>query len=162
MEKRCRTCEKDLPLKSFHAHRLAADGLQSNCKPCRRIKFRIYQKGAGREKQRTWQRKNPEKVMIYRTRQAAREQGFEHSIGVEDIVIPKNCPVFGTPLVKGTGQKTEQSPSVDRIDNSRGYVKGNVVVVSSRANSLKGNATIDELKKLADFYATLATSHSAL
>jgi hypothetical protein len=45
----------------------------------------------------------------------------------------------------------DSSPSLDRIDNSKGYVKGNVAVISFRANTLKNNATADELRAIANF-----------
>lgn len=50
---------------------------------------------------------------------------------------------------------SNDSPSIDRIDPKRGYVRGNVVVVSMRANSIKREATIDELRKMVAFYESL-------
>jgi cupin superfamily acireductone dioxygenase involved in methionine salvage len=44
------------------------------------------------------------------------------------------------------------APSIDRIDNTRGYIKDNIIIVSRRANILKKDATIDELRKLANYY----------
>jgi len=44
---------------------------------------------------------------------------------------------------------------LDRIDNSKGYIKNNIVVISRYANELKKNATIDDLQKLVDFYKKL-------
>jgi len=46
-------------------------------------------------------------------------------------------------------------PSPDRIDPDRGYIKGNVIIVSWRANWLKSNATLDELQRMAEFYTAL-------
>lgn len=33
-----------------------------------------------------------------------------------------------------------------------GYVKGNIIVISNRANRIKNNATIPELRAVADFF----------
>lgn len=72
----------------------------------------------------------------------------------EDISIPEFCPVLGLRLQHGSGKATDASPSLDRIDNTKGYVQGNVMVVSNRANLLKRDATPDELQRLAAFYAS--------
>jgi hypothetical protein len=58
------------------------------------------------------------------------------------------------------GGKRPDSPSIDRIDNSKGYVKGNRVVISMRANRLKSDMTLCELRALADFYARHAAPRS--
>ena len=47
------------------------------------------------------------------------------------------------------------APSIDRINNSIGYVKENIIIVSRRANILKKDATIDELEQLFNYYKTL-------
>jgi hypothetical protein len=49
----------------------------------------------------------------------------------------------------------DHCPSVDRIDNSRGYTHDNIVIVSFKANRLKSNASIEELQRLANFYGGL-------
>lgn len=90
----------------------------------------------------------------------ARKRGMEVNITLEDIVIPEFCPVLGLKLTRNIGQKTggRNSPSLDRIDNTRGYVKGNVIVVSLRANRLKNDATVEELQKIVDFYKQLTSA----
>lgn len=48
----------------------------------------------------------------------------------------ERCPVSGVVLTHGTGEDTDWS--VDRLDNNKGYILGNVVIVSSRVNHAKG------------------------
>lgn len=54
----------------------------------------------------------------------------------------------------GTKGGGANSPSLDRIEPDLGYVAGNAIVISNRANRLKSDATIDELRAIASFYAT--------
>lgn len=99
--------------------------------------------------------------MLTRIRQRAKDRGLEFNLCLEDIVIPPTCPVLGIQLQIGEGIATDNSPELDRIDNSKGYVKGNVIVVSRRANRIKNDATADELMKIAKFYKQ-ATRHLTL
>lgn len=86
-------------------------------------------------------------------RYRARKKSLPFNIEPSDIVIPELCPIFGRPLaVSSTGKPDDWSPSLDRIIPEMGYTKGNVVVVSNRVNKIKSNATIEELKTIAEFY----------
>ncbi len=49
----------------------------------------------------------------------------------------------------GEGKPHEGSPTIDRLDPSKGYVQGNVVVISNKANRIKSNATSDEVMAVA-------------
>jgi len=97
--------------------------------------------------------KNPKAMILYRARQSAKIRGLICTLMVEDIPeIPEFCPVF--PWIRlqyrvgaGMGCRPE-SPSIDRIDNSLGYVPGNVRIISDRANRLKSNATLGEIQAL--------------
>ena len=82
----------------------------------------------------------------------AKIKNLEFDIEIEDCIAPKNCPVFGIPLIssKGKGQ-THNSPHVDRLIGSKGYVKNNIVVISNKANSIKNDATVKELRMVADW-----------
>lgn len=94
--------------------------------------------------------------MLRNAKKRAAVKGWDFNITRDDIIVPDACPVFGTPFTAPAGHAYKSTaPSLDRIHNHLGYVKGNVVVVSSRANSLKSNATIEEMRKLVAFYETI-------
>lgn len=88
----------------------------------------------------------------YNAYHRAAKRGLDCTLDFRSIDVPSHCPVLGIPLFRTPGQITDNSPSLDRIDSTKGYVEGNVVVVSQRANRLKSDATISELRRIADFY----------
>jgi len=81
-----------------------------------------------------------------------KNNGIYINIDPKDIVINEYCPFFNTKLDynrspnRGTSFRDVNLFSIDRIDNSKGYVKGNVMLMSRLANTMKRDATIDELK----------------
>ena len=79
------------------------------------------------------------------------------TITPDDILslVPKDlkCPVYKAPFVFNIN--SEWNMSFDRIDNSKGYTKDNIVVVSLRVNTIKSVATVKELYQVADFYYEL-------
>jgi len=102
-----------------------------------------------------WRTKNPAAYLLHMARSRAKKMEWEFNLDVEDIQIPELCPVFGIPLFIRQGHKGQgtnpNNPSLDRIDSSRGYVKGNVQVISWRANDLKKNGTLEEFTKLVEY-----------
>lgn len=90
----------------------------------------------------------PEKELLNCARKRAKNKGIEFDITVDDIIIPLNCPVLGVPLNINSKGFSPDSPSLDRINSNLGYVKGNVAVISLRANKIKADATFEELSKI--------------
>lgn len=80
----------------------------------------------------------------------AERTGIEFSVKFESIEWPTHCPVLGMKLnyLEPTGKQNSDSPSFDKIDPNKGYIKGNVKVISLRANRIKFDASLDELKKV--------------
>lgn len=74
---------------------------------------------------------------------------------IDEIGIPLSCPVLGIPLFFHRNKVQDDSISFDRIDSSKGYSVDNVIVVSYRANRLKSDASLDELRKITQFYESL-------
>lgn len=85
--------------------------------------------------------------MIADARKRAKKKNLPFDISIEDIYVPDVCPVLGITLEIGRDD-LDTSPSLDRLDPAKGYVKGNVNVISYRANTLKNNATSEELLKV--------------
>jgi hypothetical protein len=100
---------------------------------------------------RGWCRSYPERTLYSSAKNRAGRTNLEFNITLEDIVIPSHCPILNIPLSKGKGQKHDGSPSLDRIDNTRGYIKGNVKVISSRANQIKSDGTAEEHIRIAEY-----------
>ncbi len=95
-------------------------------------------------------RKHPLRNLVDRAKYRAVQKGMEFDITEKDLEQPKFCPVLGLELeYHSKGKRTPNTASLDRLDSSKGYVKGNVIVMSWRANLLKNNATQEELVKLA-------------
>lgn len=92
--------------------------------------------------------KELEKCILARIKSRAKQNNIPFNLTIEDITIPDVCPVLGIPIKKNHGHQGyfNDSPSVDRIIPKLGYTKGNVRVISNRANLLKNNATVNELE----------------
>lgn len=102
--------------------------------------------------ERIRRRAKPELHMLNRARGRAKATGLDFDLTLEDIKIPDICPALNIPL----DRKTRSScPSLDRIDNNKGYVKGNVIVISYLANRIKNNASIEQLNQVTSFYNKL-------
>lgn len=104
-----------------------------------------------RERQRARREADPRRYLLNNARERSRLNGLEFDLRVEDIFVPALCPVLGIPIIRGQTKKTDNSPSLDRIDNTRGYVRGNVAVISDRANRIKNYGTADEHRRIADW-----------
>lgn len=89
--------------------------------------------------------------LFYAARRRARNRGVPFSIAKEDVVIPEFCPVLGIPLRIGLCITCPNSPTIDRVIPQLGYIKGNVCVISHKANTMKSDATLQELELLVAF-----------
>lgn len=108
------------------------------CKPC----------NSERVKSQT-----PEWKMRQRAKRRAFEKDMDFDLELSDIIIPDICPIMGININTNSGKSGayKNSPSLDRIDNNKGYIKGNIQVVSQLANSMKGAASVEELQMFADW-----------
>jgi hypothetical protein len=104
------------------------------------------------DRRKEWRDSNLESEMISSSKRRAHKAGVPHTITKTDIVIPEMCPVFGIPLYPGIGRGPQHNaPSLDRIVPELGYVPGNVQVISHLANSMKRDASSEQLVQFAEW-----------
>lgn len=88
--------------------------------------------------------------MLYRAKARAKMEALPFSITKADIVIPETCPALGIPLYGRSGSGCgDNSPSLDKIIPSLGYIPGNVIVISAKANMIKRNACAQDILDVA-------------
>lgn len=155
--KRCSgDCKRSLAKALFSGNRAIKDGLSTVCKAC--AKLWVQNKMATPEARaaRTVYDRNrkaridPARRLYSLVKSRAKVEGIPFDLDLADIDVPTHCPVLGIPLVRGGRVTNEGNPSVDRLVPGKGYVKGNVWVISLRANKLKNDATPAELRRIAD------------
>lgn len=154
MEKQCRSCGVTKPLDQFHKNASCKDGVHTLCKICNNLKATTWvkenlDKSVANKKAR---RKDIRKSLLEAAQNRARTKSLPINIILDDIIVPDICPVLMIRLQKSiTGRANPNSPSLDRIIPELGYVKGNIQVISNKANSMKNNATTEELIKFANW-----------
>ena len=164
--KLCRTCKENLDYKKFRKINSLKKGPNkgkfvgwtdinggkrfSTCSECEKDKF--YKR----------YRSNPIPQLIYNFKKRAKLARVPFDLEPQDIknkldLASTKCPVLGVNMeISKLGSKNNDlTPSIDRIDPKKGYVKDNIIVVSMRANRIKTDATVDEIRKVADFYEKL-------
>lgn len=123
---------------------------QDNREACQKRGRSYYERN--REKCKATSRaarlKKYEHYLVKRLQRRAKAKGLPFDLDPEDILIPEVCPVLGIPITKeGRGQR-DGAPSVDRLVPNRGYVRGNIKVISMRANQIKNCASIEEVERV--------------
>ena len=89
------------------------------------------------------------KKAILRTAKArAKKKGIVFDITIDDFNLPDKCPLLGIPLAVNYDISSDNSYSLDKIIPELGYVKGNVWIISNKANAIKSNASLEELQLL--------------
>lgn len=97
------------------------------------------------EKLKVARRAMPQKYMFNAAKYRSKKFGIDFSLEVVDIIIPQICPILGIKIAITSFKKEKQSPSLDRLDNSKGYTKDNSWVISSLSNTMKNDASFEEL-----------------
>jgi hypothetical protein len=139
--KRCCVCKQEKSISEFCTDWKAKDGLFSRCRECGNRVLRIYYAS------------HPDVRIFKEAKSRAKKSGILFTLTLKDIQIPKFCPALGIKLCYGVGRTTDNSPSLDRIIPSKGYVPDNIQVISMRANRIKTDASLRELRRVANYIA---------
>jgi hypothetical protein len=144
----CIVCNKEQPRSCFSYNDRdlgAKSGYRNTCKKCNRNAKSVAIRN------RDWKYRANE-ILYMNAKARSKKTGLEFSITRDDIKIPDVCPVLGIKLFREDKKTWHHAPSIDRIDNNKGYVKDNIMVMSRRANILKKDANISELIMIGKFY----------
>lgn len=133
-ERRCILCDLNKKKKEFYKNN------KSTCKKCTSVRVRQLLGD------------NLERSIWMRSKARAEKKGMGFDLDIKDIVIPTHCPVLGMQLeLNNTHYTKDSSPSIDRIDNTGGYTKGNIRIISFKANRIKSNHTIEALRAVVKY-----------
>jgi len=156
MEQRtCKHCGESKPLTSFNKDRSRVHKTGKvyidktyTCHVCVNIKYGHANK-AWRGRNKLHMKKL---YMLTDARKRAIKKGIEFRLSIEDINIPTMCPLREVPLDIETSKSggSDDAPSIDRIDSTKGYTPDNVWVISRKANTIKNDATWQEILQIAN------------
>ncbi len=152
----CGSCKQILPLSDFYrkkSNNRYDDEVHKLCRNCTRESARrSYRTHASSNQVRY--KKDPVKKIYQNVRGRAKAKNIEFNLTIEDINIPEFCPVLGIPIIPFSS--SDNSPSVDRINPKLGYIKGNVCIISKRANRIKTDASLQELLMVAKWLQSMS------
>ena len=126
-----------------------------------KVSSRAVDPEPSREAARKYSANNPAYILFHSAQSRAKKYGLLFDISVSDLLpLPTRCPIFGVALEYGGGKGRAYNPnaaSVDQIVPCKGYVHGNVVIMSRRANSIKNDGTADEHEAIAAWMKRVAS-----
>lgn len=129
-------------------------------------KLRAYERSperraSNRVRLKKKRQEDPCRFIYYSAKYRSKISGITFSITKQDVIdiYPSDgkCPVLGISLAINTKTTQDDSPSLDRIIPDKGYVKGNIIVISHRANRIKNDATVIELERIVSFLKSMET-----
>jgi hypothetical protein len=171
----CNKCNKNLEDSEFYVSGKYKNKISrlNTCKKCTNQKrkeytkaYRIKNRDSVNENKRRYYKKRMDNVEIrssvnlnqkeryskyaikrlwLNAKKRAETKNLDFNIELEDLTIPEFCPILNIPIFTGSKSNYDNSPSLDRINNELGYVKGNIKVISTLANTMKNKATIEQL-----------------
>ena len=155
--KYCVVCGVKKEIGQFYAHKQYAycGGHSPTCRECvnkRRRGTRLTTREV--EYNKKYLKQNIRRRLYHSCKHRAKSLGVEFTLSIEDFVIPERCPYLGVPLTnifaEEGANKAKYNPSVDRINPLLGYTPDNIEIISRKANTMKNNASREELIAFAE------------
>lgn len=158
----CTRCSFEKNIECFYKKTASNDGFGVWCKKCSNEHKKLWNRNLSKErkkqdvlKSKERRKKNRVEYVLYNAKSRAKAKNLEFDLTVDNIFLPEYCPVLGIKLEWNENKTKANSYSIDRVDNTKGYTHDNTIIVSLRANRLKNDATLEELKSVYEFYEKL-------
>ena len=119
-----------------------------------------YHRKIARDTAARMRKNDPLRYLVKKAKYRAKELEVPFSIAAADLTMPLVCPLLGIWLAQSVGKVGPHSPTIDRIEPAKGYVPGNVWIISARANTAKSDLTLDEFLRMTDNMRRLLTKAS--
>ncbi|MCY0910859.1 hypothetical protein [Massilia antarctica] len=169
----CSKCKSEKGDEFFSFKKNGVPGLKSACKECHAADVRARYaadpeprlrrtaelrkdpvvRGKINAKRNQTRRQQPALTLLRLAKVRAKQNSLPFNLELADVVIPETCPVLGLTLKWGCAKRQiDCSPTIDRVDPQKGYVKGNIFVISWRANRLKSDASLDEMRAVVAYF----------
>ena len=164
-QRKCTKCLEIKPFNCFYKQQKSKYGIRPVCIQCE-WDYQTLRRGRGikdvklltdnQKKQRSKEaqvakiriRKNPKKRLLSSAKNRARIKNMEFNLTEDDLHIPETCPALDILLILAKDMPDSHSPSLDRLDSSKGYIKENINIISNRANKIKSDATFEEFEAI--------------
>ena len=163
--KLCNSCSISKPLAFFYKHSTTKDGLRTSCKACIDSQNKLWRDNNPDRMKLIWTKHNSNprrrinyhrdkeqnklKYLLNSACQRAKNLNLPFDITLADLPKPQHCPVLGMELNYASTGLVDESPSIDRIIPSLGYVRNNIRIMSNLANRMKSSASEAQLKEFA-------------
>lgn len=149
-KKKCAGCDQLLSVDNFYPRPRAKSKYHSRCIPC----INFYNNLTASQKNKHSIRTIESRAVRYLFRTArdrAKKLNIEFTISDSDIKPAYKCPVLGIDISPMNEKGREYSWSLDRVDINKGYIPGNVAIISTKANRMKNDNTIESLKQIMNY-----------
>lgn len=138
---RCKACNRE---RATSYHNDNRDKILTKWKK-NRSRLTCEERAVMASKNREWYEKTIKQRILYRAKERSKETGCPFNITEEDIILPELCPLLEIPFVYGSSKSKWYTYSLDKIEPHKGYVKGNIQVITYLANTMKSSASKEEL-----------------
>lgn len=148
--KKCSNCKVEKTLENFHSSSIYPDGKKYTCKDCRSVEAKKYSEVSKKNKAKNWYRS-----LFFDCRKRAKKAGYELDFDINYILElynnqNKKCYWYGIEMIPSSKAKYPFQPSVDRIDNTKGYSKDNIILCCFSANMGRNANNFETFKEFAD------------
>lgn len=155
----CSGCKTLQPLSAFYKDKASQGGYRRICKTCYKTREQERKQRVPSAERATsfkkWRRDNRASALVSMARYRAKQKGLPFTLTDEDtarlqwVIDLGRCQVTGIPFNLDDG-KTWDSPSLDRIDSTRGYTPENTRVVLYCVNVMANLWGEEKILKIAD------------